>query len=93
MTRASILPLAAASIVAATVLSAGGALADHKGPGSVHVGAGIEFGPRLSARLETSVAESVHARPQLSEATATAQAAAPQPKRNVRVVYPGPYSN
>lgn len=95
MTRAFIPSIAATAAMGATLLVATGALADHKGHGSAHVAAGVELGPRLSSRLQTSIPDGAQARVELPDGPTSAQAATPQPapKRNVRVVYPGPFTN
>lgn len=88
------LSLCAASAVAAMIFTATNALAEHDGPGSIHVRSGIEFGPRLSTRLQTPVpqADKIPSAATTSTVTADSVPPAPVPKRNVRVVYPGPHT-
>lgn len=95
MIRVFIPSIVSAVTFGATVLVATGALADHKGHGSAHVAAGVELGPRLSSRLQTSVPDSAQTRVELPDGPTSAQVATrqPVPKRHVRVVYPGPFTN
>ena len=61
--------------------------------GSAHVAVGVELGPSLSSRLQTSVPDSAQTHVGLPDGSASAQAATTQPNKNVRVVYPGPLDN
>lgn len=95
MARAVNLLIASVVIAASSGLYTTSAFADHKGHWSAHVAAEVELGPRLSSRLQTSIPESSQPHAERREGAASAQAEVPQssPKRNVRVVYPGPFKN
>lgn len=71
------------------ILMSGAAIADHQGHGAIHVGTGVELGPRLSAKVETTPQQGEQLQSTAGQRDEPDQAAVkPVPARKVRVVYP-----
>jgi hypothetical protein len=77
---------------ASTLSMCTAAMADHHGPGSVHVGSDVEVGPRLTTTINTKATHSDQAKLDSSVTSAAGEGGPlkPAPQRSVRVVYPVP---
>ncbi|HEV7257298.1 MAG TPA: hypothetical protein VGN82_05900 [Bosea sp. (in: a-proteobacteria)] len=70
-------------------LVSGAALADHQGHGAIPVGTGVELGPRLSAKVETTLQQDEQLQATAGQRKESDPAGGkPTPPRKVRVVYP-----